>query len=150
MKTFPKICTLLKGSFISLLCLLSSVASAQFMDDFSDSNWQNRWQGMTEKFTLNTAGELQLLDASATSPALLFTPFAMRSATTWQFYVRMDFSPSTSNFAKIYLSSTSPNFSNTNGYFCELAVFLAHRILWNCIGKMVRAISACWVGRWEL
>lgn len=120
MKTFPKIYILLRSIFISLLCLLYSAASAQFMDDFSDSNWQSRWQGMTEKFTLNSAGELQLLDASATSPAQLYTPFAMRSATTWQFYLRMDFSPSTTNFAKIYLSSTTPNFSNTNGYFLRI------------------------------
>jgi len=102
------------------LNLFPFTSSAQFQDDFADANWQNRWQGNVEKFIVNSANELQLMDTSATSPAQLFTSFPMRASTEWTFLVRLNFSPSTANFAKLYLASTTNDFGNTNGYFLKV------------------------------
>ncbi len=94
---------------------------AQFQDDFSDSDFTARWQGETTKFVVNSSEQLQLNDTTSSSPAQLFTPINILGRTVWDFWVLMDFAPSTSNFSKIILSSDSNDFSQAfNGYWLKI------------------------------
>jgi hypothetical protein len=108
--------------FLSLIFLLAVPFSvqAQFSDDFSDGNLTNNptWQGDLANFTVNGNNELQLL-ASEAGQSRLFTQTSFFDSTVWDFLVRLEFAPSGSNLLRIYLSTESSDFENTNGYMLE-------------------------------
>jgi len=99
-------------------------AFAQWQDDFSDGDFTNSptWQGDTDNFTVNADFELQLNDEDASqSTSQLSTLVALGGQITWEFSVRLDFSPSTSNFAKVYLLSNLGDLTNSlNGYYIKV------------------------------
>lgn len=106
--------------------LLTCSLHAQLLDDFSDGNFSSdpEWLGDTGQFTV-TDGELQLLDAAPDSnnETALYTaaPTSSDEATTWSFYIRTEFSPSSSNYARIYLASSSPDLTGAlNGYYIRV------------------------------
>jgi hypothetical protein len=113
--------------YLSLsLTLLASPAYAQLQDDFSDGDFSSNpeWLGDAGRFTV-TGGELQLLDtdpgSSNESALYVPAPTSADAATTWSFYVRTEFSPSSSNFARIYLSASSPDLKGAlNGYYVKI------------------------------
>ena len=97
---------------------------AQLTDDFSDGNLNSdpEWLGQTSLFTV-TDGELQLNAPAETSTSYLYLQAAtsLQENTVWEFKVRLEFKPSTSNFGRIYLSSSSPNLlESLNGYFIQI------------------------------
>lgn len=116
----------MKAIFFLFLCFLTlNQGVAQLMDDFSDNNFSENpsWQGNTDRFTVN-AGELQLFDTAPESsntsflsvPALTSTS----QATTWEFYFSMEFAPSASNYARIYLSASNSDLSGSQqGYYIK-------------------------------
>lgn len=96
---------------------------AQIQLDFNTGNLRN-WQGDTAKFALLN-GQLQLNDANpaASNTAILAlpAPTSRDTLTRWEMLVKLDFSPSNTNFARIYLSSSTANFAqSTNGYFLQI------------------------------
>jgi hypothetical protein len=111
--------------FIFFFCF-SATSHGQLSDDFSDGDLSNdpSWLGQTDLFTVN-AGELQLFDqmpgSSNTSTLYLPAPTSLDAATTWQFLVRLDFSPSASNYARVYLASSSSDLNGPlDGYFVRV------------------------------
>ncbi|MCB9350999.1 MAG: lamin tail domain-containing protein [Lewinellaceae bacterium] len=112
--------------FALLLSLLSNHLSAQLEDDFSDGNFSSdpEWFGNTDKFAVAN-GELQLLDnepaANNTTYLYLPAPTSTDAATSWEVLIRMEFSPSASNFARIYLSASNPNLTESQeGYYLKV------------------------------
>ena len=112
--------------FAFLLILLSNQLSAQLEDDFSDGDFSSdpEWLGDTDKFSAAN-GELQLLDsepaANNTTHLYLPAPTSTDAATSWEIFVRMEFAPSASNFARIYLSASNPNLTeNQDGYYLKV------------------------------
>lgn len=112
----------------ALLCFFAlGAARAQVLqDDFSDGDFTNnpQWLGDLGKFAV-TDGELRLLDLEATANniATLYVPAptSIDAAVTWEFYVRLNFSPSSSNFARVYLSASSPGLEEAQeGYFIRV------------------------------
>lgn len=109
-----------------MFVLLGSAMHAQgFSDDFSDGNFSNAptWLGDASKFIVNPVNELQLDDQSAGSSnsAYLVTNSIVIDSASWEFYLRLDFAPSTSNFAKVYLVSNQQDLTNSlNGYFVKI------------------------------
>lgn len=100
--------------------------SAQLTDDFSDGDFSANpaWAGNSGLFAV-TNGQLQLNDpaptANNTSFLYLPAPTSLDQATTWEFLVRMEFSPSASNFARVYLAASSSGLSgDLNGYFIKV------------------------------
>ncbi len=93
---------------------------AQLTDDFSDGDFSNNptWMGNTDRFQIN-ANELQLNDADFdASVSGLYVNAPTQGATTWEFLVRMEFNPSSSNYTRVYLSSDATDFATAlNGYF---------------------------------
>lgn len=99
---------------------------AQLTDDFSDGNFTANpsWLGQTTLFQV-TNGELQLSDpapASSNSSYLAVSaPTASGATTVWEFLVRLDFSPSASNLARVYLNASHSDLrAALNGYYIKI------------------------------
>ncbi len=109
-------------SFIIITSVFRAVYG-QVNDNFSDGNFTANppWAGDNSKFTV-AAAELWLNAPVVTDVAFLSTPSSAIVNNEWQFYNRMDFNPSSSNFCRFYLVSDQKNFNSTiiNGYYVEL------------------------------
>lgn len=123
-KHFPYL-TAMKSLLFSLFLfvLFSLTLSAQFVDDFSGPavNSQADWQGDLTLFRVSE-NQLQLYDQQGLGNATIFAeaPTSLAAATTWRFKVQLDFSPSTSNFARIYLGANSSNLLSANAYYLQV------------------------------
>lgn len=101
--------------FLPFFCV-----QAQFTDDFSDGDFSSNpvWAGDINKFEVNPAGELWLNAPAVADTAYLTTVSPVINQASWEFYVRLGFSPSTTNFARVYLVSNQSNLKQpVNGYY---------------------------------
>lgn len=111
------------GIVILLLYPIFFQAQIFVNDSFSDGNLSANppWLGETQKFEVNLSNQLQLNDLSAISPAYLLTSSNIINQATWEFWLRMEFAPSASNYGIVYLVSDNPNLTqNLNGYFVQI------------------------------
>jgi hypothetical protein len=99
--------------------LLGHPACAQFIDDFSDGEFENNpvWQGDASVFNVSS-GRLKLQAPPVAGTATLASPSAAIHQGSWEFSIQMDFTPSSSNYAKVYLTSMQP--SLLDGYFVKI------------------------------
>ncbi|MBC8266975.1 MAG: lamin tail domain-containing protein [Flavobacteriales bacterium] len=100
----------------------SLMGFSQFTDNFSDGDFTNNpvWSGDVGNFEVDTAFKLHLNDTIANT-SYLSTPSQAIINGIWEFEVKMAFSPSTSNFAKVYLIADKQDLSgNLNGYFVKI------------------------------
>ena len=109
---------------IVLLLFLPFALSAQFFDDFEDGDFLANpvWCGDTALFTINSQKMLQL-NAEAGGEAFLSSFHQVSDLDIeWRFDVKMTFSPSSSNFARIYLSldSTADTAHLDNSFYLQL------------------------------
>lgn len=96
---------------------------SQLSDDFSDGNFTSNpaWSGDASRFVVNGAGELQLSAPAATDEAYLSTPSQAIDTAAWTLDLTLDFNPSGSNRARIYLVSDQSNLAGSlNGYFVQV------------------------------
>lgn len=94
---------------------------SQIIDDFSDGNFSENptWEGTTANFIINAAEQLQLnAENNGTSSVYISTNF--QKEMEWQFFLKLDFNPSTSNLTRIYLQSDNIDLLNGSGYFLEI------------------------------
>jgi hypothetical protein len=127
MQQLWRICPVL----IFLLLGVQGQSQTVWQDDFSDSTFtaNPQWVGDTGVFIVNAQQQLQLDAPPFTSSARLGTPSTAGILATWQFYIRMDFNPSSNNYAKVFLMSTSVNFNQAlNGYYLRIGGSSADRI----------------------
>jgi len=115
----------MKTTYLLFCALFLGAATAQtsISDNFSDGNFSAnpKWIGDTSKFQVDGNNQLQLNDLNATGIAYLSTKSTAALNASWQFYVHLDFNPSGSNFAKVYLVTNQPNLTQTlNGYFVRI------------------------------
>lgn len=101
------------------------LAFAQLTDDFSDGNFTEnpQWVGEVDSFIVNTDNELQLLavQGSGTNTSYLSVPAATQGAANWEFFIRQEFSPSTSNFARVYLRANTLDLNgDVEGYYVQI------------------------------
>ncbi|REJ80165.1 MAG: hypothetical protein DWQ44_13110 [Bacteroidetes bacterium] len=102
---------------------------AQVQDDFSDGNFNSNpvWQGDTGDFNVNASGQLQL-NATIAGASQLTTQFiaSLNTPHEWSFYIRQNFSPSSSNYGRVYLVSDQHNLKGPlNGYFLQFGEALS-------------------------
>ncbi|MFT6945665.1 MAG: hypothetical protein ACJARP_000070 [Vicingaceae bacterium] len=121
MKKLTSLYFLLYFSFF----ILQLTAQTGFTDNFNDSNFTTNpvWSGETSKFEINPAKELQLnnITATSTNETYLTTTSTVVNSASWEFSVRLNFNPSTSNFAKVYLISDSQDLTAPlNGYYVKI------------------------------
>ena len=110
--------------FSVIFIVFSSIPMiGQFQDDFPgpEVNTQIDWQGDISAFRINE-GRLQLFDQLDQGEAILFAEAAtsLDKATTWTVKVQLDFSPSPSNFSRIYLGANTNNLSSANAYYLQV------------------------------
>lgn len=113
--------------FYFLLALAPALCSGQiFTDNFDDGDFDNdpAWFGNMDRFRVAN-GELQLFDqmpqANNTNYLAAAAPTNTDANTVWEFYVRLVFPPSATNFARVYLASSASDLSGSlNGYFVRV------------------------------
>ncbi len=113
--------------FIAML--LGHPASSQFIEDFADNELANNpaWQGDASVF-IAASGKLRLQAPPAAGTATLVTQSAAIHQGSWEFSIQLDFTPSSANYAKVFLTSTQPSLQD--GYFVK-------------IGGSTREVSLC-------
>ncbi len=107
-----------------LLLLISSYATAQVVTDgFSDGNFTANptWLGDNNEFIVNPSLQLQLNNTvSGTSYLSTPSPTASLNNIEWEFYIKESFSPSSSNYGRVYLASDQANLEGSlNGYYLQ-------------------------------
>ncbi len=105
-----------------LTFVINANVYGQLNDNFSDNDFTNNpaWNGDNSKFIINT-GKLKLQAPAVSESAYLSTPSVAIHNASWEFYVQMDFTPSSTNYAKIYLTSDRANLNGAlNGYFIKV------------------------------
>ena len=96
---------------LALLANVALQAQNSLTDNFSDGDFTGNpaWTGDLDKFAVLDQ-RLQLYDqqAASSNEALLMTaaPTSLNDSTSWEFFVQLDFAPSTSNHARLYLASS--------------------------------------------
>lgn len=106
-----------------ILCCWTIFAHAQLVVDFSSGNFQG-WKGDSSKFAVvNSALQLSDNNPVTNNQAYLSIPAPTGSdrSTIWEFYVNLAFSPSTTNYPRVYLSASQADLSKPlNGYFIQV------------------------------
>lgn len=109
--------------FYCCLVMLASSAHAQFSDDFSDGNFSHNptWQGDTNHFAVNPHGQLQLAAPVGTTRSVLATSSSAIHMGHWEWWMRLDFNPSSANYVDVYLLSNRPELDSAlQGYFVRV------------------------------
>lgn len=117
----------MKKLLFSLFLLCPALwVSAQFPANFDtqDFSFTPFWQGDTSLFAIDN-GLLQLADnnpASRNDTYLsVLAPTQSSTSTTWTLRVQLDFSPSSSNYARFYLAASTPDLTGSlTGYFVRI------------------------------
>ena len=116
-----------------LIFIISSFwfrAGAQWQDSFADGDYTVNpgWAGDDHDFVVNNGGQLQL-NASLAGSSFLAVASTATSLDNkeWHFFIRLNFSPSSSNFARVYLVSDQQNLEGPlNGYYLQFGEGLAN------------------------
>jgi len=112
----------MKAVGIFLLLLVWHSGFSQWTESFDDEEITNNpsWAGDTAEFRV-VDNVLRLLAPAVTSTSYLSVASANINNASWQVSVRLDFNPSSINFAKIYLVSDSEYLdAPLEGYFIKL------------------------------
>jgi len=108
---------------ISLL-LFSKIAFSQFSDRFDDADFSRNpvWQGDGNYFLVNAQKQLQANGPPVASQILsLSTVNSASLNASWEFYVRLNFNPTTTNYARVYLTSDNADLKSAlRGYFVQI------------------------------
>ena len=106
--------------FIPFLILIFSQTSySQVAENFSDNDFtvNPAWTGEDGKFIIEDF-QLKLQAPAETGVAYLSTPSEAINNAVWEFKLKLEFNPSGSNLAKIYLVSDQADLTHSlNGYF---------------------------------
>jgi hypothetical protein len=112
-----------------LFLFIKGTCCAQVIDNFSDGDFTNNpgWSGDVAKFTVNTGFQLQLNSTGADSNYLAVPNTGSLDNYEWNFWIRLNFSPSSSNKARVYLVSDQQNLkSPLNGYYLQFGEALSN------------------------
>jgi uncharacterized protein YkvS len=118
--------------FLLLSFLLPFFAFSQAVtDDFSDGDFTTNpsWAGSSADFIVNASFQLQLNNTVAGTSYLStnFPATGSLSNTEWQFWIRMNFSPSANNLGRVYLASDNSDLTAPlNGYYLRFGENLSN------------------------
>jgi len=115
----------MKKIIFLLLVLAPCYVFSQLSDNFNDGLFQGSrsvvWTGDAEKFIVNSDLQLQLNAPATGSPAQLETASALSANAYWEWWMKYDFNPTSSNYAKVYLCSDAPDLTgDLNGLFIRV------------------------------
>ncbi len=97
---------------------------AQFSDNFSDGDFSNNptWIGDVSQFVVNESFELNFAGNSVDGGVSYLSTYSTSIIdASWEFFVNLDFNPSASNYADIFLCSNQADLTtSTQGYFVRI------------------------------
>ncbi|GGK61113.1 hypothetical protein GCM10011405_06600 [Rufibacter glacialis] len=98
---------------------------AQVQESFSDGDFTQRppWAGDAVSFHVNVTRQLQSQGAATSSGGTIYlsTPNTLAVNAQWEFFLRLDFATSSSNYAEVYLVSDVPDLKGAlKGYFVRI------------------------------
>lgn len=112
--------TFTENTFITFALLFASQQLfAQVTDSFADGNFTSNpaWTGTNTHFTI-TSGRLHLQAPQEAGEAYLATPSQVLAEASWELSVWLGFDPSSVNYARIYLASSTSNLGGAlQGYY---------------------------------
>lgn len=110
---------ILKLFFMFFVPVLSM---AQVNESFTDGDFLENpeWTGIVSNFKVNTEGQLQST-APATSVSYLTTSSDAFVNASWECWIKINYSTSSSNYASIYIACDNAEISNgCNGYYVQV------------------------------
>jgi Lamin Tail Domain/Bacterial Ig-like domain len=118
------------GWALFFVFFISTIAKAQVVDNFSDGDFTTNpvWSGDATEFIVNPSFQLQTNNTIA-GASYLSTPSPTSSLNNieWSFYIKQSFSPSSSNYGRVYLASDQTNLEGSlNGYYLQFGEALAN------------------------
>ena len=120
--------------------------NAQISESFSSTNITSNWEGESSKFTIKD-GRLTL-SASDAGTAYLSSYSSVAYNGTWEANVQLDFKPTSSNYARIYLMSDSPALDGVlNGYFIQIGNASKQILLYSTKGTTNKIVGKSEEGR---
>ncbi len=112
------------GKFLLFFSLfVANVAFSQVNDGFNDGDFTQSsiWQGDVTGYFVNPSKQLQTVHSGNAQTVYLYTVNNLAVNAKWEFYLQMDFDPSSSNFSRVYLVSDKADLSGAlNGYFLHV------------------------------
>ncbi|MCR9171470.1 MAG: lamin tail domain-containing protein [bacterium] len=113
----------MKHFFTAVFILTHYVLFSQITDDFSDGDFTANptWSGTDADYIVNGSFELQL-NNSVADTSYLSTPHALANLDNkeWSFHVRQSFSPSGSNYGRVYLTASSADLTtDPDGFYLQ-------------------------------
>ncbi|MGV8829153.1 MAG: T9SS type B sorting domain-containing protein [Breznakibacter sp.] len=93
--------------FFLFFAIIPFYIDAQINETFGDGDFTQNptWRGSESKFIIDTNQWLQLIAPPEASNAWLFTQSTAMEDASWAFEFTMDFNPSSSNYAKIWIAA---------------------------------------------
>lgn len=108
--------------FLTLLC--TKLTFAQLNDNFTDGDFTNNpaWGGNTANFFINGSGQLQSNGPNLANQSIgLSTANLYAKNVVWEFFIQLNFDPTTSNFPRVYLVSNQADLTAAlQGYFFQV------------------------------
>lgn len=104
-------------------------ATAQITDNFSDGNFTSSpaWSGNQADFIVNATKQLQLNSSGTGASYLKLSNTQPVKNGEWSFRIHLNFSPSSSNYARIYLVSDKADLSGSlKGYYLQFGEDLSN------------------------
>jgi hypothetical protein len=110
--------------FLALLCINS--AFGQVNEQFNDGDFTNNPTWLGSGYQINGSLQAQTLFSATGQTVALVTPNSKTLNAVWEFYMQMDFDPSTSSRMRIYLISNNQDLTSPlNGYFLQVGESLS-------------------------
>jgi hypothetical protein len=110
-------------SFI-LLIFAQSAIKGQLVERFTDGNFTANpsWTGNNADFIVNSDLQLQSNNTVASSNYYLSTANSLATVAEWEFWIKLDFNPSSANYVDAYLTASASDLSvnSTYGYFVRI------------------------------
>lgn len=113
----------MKNCLIILLLFIWQSAFSQLNDNFNDGNFVSdpAWTGDISSFSVNNSGQLQTIISQNSQSASLATENKIGTSAKWEFFIRLDFDPSSTNRLRIYLLSDKEDLKGPlEGYFIQI------------------------------
>lgn len=115
---------MIKGILFFAILFIAITVKGQFSDNFNDGDFTSNpsWQGAPSDFLVNAAGQLQSANTTASSVFYISTANSFVHKTVWEFWLKMDFNPSSANYMDVWLVSQLQDINQVSnaGYFVRI------------------------------
>lgn len=112
----------MKKLSLLFLVFIPLLGFAQVNESFSDGNYTTNpvWYSSGSNFTVNPQKQLQS-SATTSSTSFISTPSEALDDATWECWVKINYNPSSYNYARIYLAADKNDvITGCNGYYLEI------------------------------